>query len=564
MKIPEYQESVNIQAPKTNPLQVKTPEIPNVVPGAFGEDVAKATENLGAVGMKMSNTIMDHVIKQKELDNKILKLSATNKADKSITERFYDPTEEEYGDPDPISGKKKIRMKGIMMQVGEQNDNGYNESQLITSDVAAKIAATMPERVGKEWLAEYAPKAGAFHENALKYQSSQVKLGKAKEVDASIYELNKSMTLADTPEKMQAGVDEARKLATYKSDLYGDTIGRTKTLDDTVAMAVESGISAYLKRTKGDIAGAEGMLAKLNLPEITNTYIQGKIQTLGKQEINRAEFEKKQNDLKNQADAIIDVAEGKDSFLNPSLALQEKALNDPKGLGEILARVKASTEKTGAPSDYTDDYQVEDKNAGYLGIVKDLSSAKSLPELVEKGVKAITDNPDMDVDQKAAIAYMIAQKKDRIEKRTAKVNESIAYYKEQNYPHPVRDSIQKDPEQAAIDAGYKSVIDWADKSIQSEQIKNEAIFTYQKALQQNKKPSVAYNEAIKSAIALQYPELMVHLNGEDIPNGFVTSTGKATILLPKESKVESHKIWNPTTFKFETNPNRKVKSETTK
>jgi hypothetical protein len=550
MKIPTYDRQVGIKTPQEGIAEVKAPVVPDVLPAAYGANVGQATEAVGTKIVSEADKFGAYMLKQRELDMKVLKANATNLADTHIQEAMYDDTPEEYGIPDPVTGKYKTRPRGTMNQVGEEAEGGYSRTKQLTSDYVSKIASSLPAGIQAEWIQEYGSHANTIHESALKHEASQKRIGKAKDISASITNLTKNAAMAQTPEDLQAAVSKAGELADTQADILGMLPSeRQKTKDEAQAAVAESSITTYLHKTRGDADGANLLLAQLNLPAATNTLLQGKIDTISKAEKSRVEYETKQKQLDGQADTIVDVALGKDSFLNPSLQLQERAAADPEGLGKILALVKESGAATKLKGAFEQDYTAETNNQGYADSIKQLASTKTLAELTKTGLEILIKNPKMDADLKASIAYYIEQKR-------AKVM--------QEHYDPLKDAIQKDPQQAAHDFGIVKIMQWADDTFQTQATKDQAIYRYEQAIAQKKTPKQAYDIAVDHTIRLEYPELSLAVDQGLIPNGVISKKGKANIFLPKESKAVSHKIWNPKTFKFEPNPNRKAESETTK
>lgn len=573
MKIPEYQQEVSIQ-----PAQRQEGTVPNVLPAAYGTGVAEAQEVLGKTAMaetqKVGTSLINHLQLQQELDRKTLHTEYDSKFKIKHQEAAYNTEQEEYFDANGNS--KGMRNKGYMLQMGEQGDGkkafikidgklvssgAYATQQRTDEAIVNSLATEMPadDLSKKTWIAGTTAQRATFADQAIQYEGQQYRLGQSKIYISALDENIKTGGTVQTLEQAQSLLKEGEKNWTGLSDNAGELpADRARTKSEYELKIGESAVLGFLRNNGGDIEKTKALLDNLSLSEPNHNLIAEKILTTGKQIAEMKIYQQKQSNLKNQADAIIDVATGKDSFVNPSVALQEKAALDPKGLGEILARAKksaTSTEKvdaqgkiTGKPA-YSGDYSPEKANVKYVKGIKQLASAKTLEEFTKLGLDIIEKNPDMDVDQKASIAYYIGQKKDALM---------------QQYYGPMKKALQSNPKQTAEDVGYNAIIDWADKTFRSDEVKQQAVMSYQKGLMDGKKPNAAYQDAMKSSIIIEHPEMSLYMENGAMPNGVVSKQGKANIVLPQKSTVEAHKIWNPTTFKFEDNPKRKVKSETTK
>jgi len=108
MKVPTYEERVVRATPQTTPIQQPNISMPRVVPDAFGENVAQATQNLGAAVGKLAGHIQQ--MAKDEQDKEVLKRDTAFSQDLQ-----YHLTNNE-DETVQINGQDVTRKKGYLLR----------------------------------------------------------------------------------------------------------------------------------------------------------------------------------------------------------------------------------------------------------------------------------------------------------------------------------------------------------------------------------------------------------------------------------------------------------------
>lgn len=278
MKVPTYSEQVQKVTPQTEPVQAPSVTIPGVVPGAFGGDIAKATEQLGKVGEQLAGHLMK--IQQERQDKQVMQLetafrqemqgSLMNNEDETIS----------------VNGKEITRKKGFLMRplsqaqgVTEEFDNLYQSKtrQRYLDGLSKYQRDKLEPALDNQYLSlrnqiitHEANQLDADFKNATESNYKQ------KVLDASIIRDGKQLALA---------IEDAQKtIAPYNSryDQATRKIENEKAAEDIAKTAILSSIEQT-----GDYAMADMMLSAVKDKISPATYSELSTE-IGKRAVNMA------------------------------------------------------------------------------------------------------------------------------------------------------------------------------------------------------------------------------------------------------------------------------------
>jgi hypothetical protein len=132
MKIQSYEPSVSPVTPTLTPPRPLAP-----VDGAYGENVAKAVEGLGDVGLAIGMKMMAHAEEQqREKDNADIANIDTNFT-MSMQDKLWNQDDEKV----VIEGNEVVRKKGFLnRELGATANSAVEFEQLMSKEIPAMIA----------------------------------------------------------------------------------------------------------------------------------------------------------------------------------------------------------------------------------------------------------------------------------------------------------------------------------------------------------------------------------------------------------------------------------------
>jgi len=120
---------------------------------------------------------------------------------------------------------------------------------------------------------------------------------------------------------------------------------------------------------------------------------------------------------------------------------------------------------------------------------------------------------------------------------------------------PIRDEQEIPPEVIKQEGGIQAVIRWNKEHGENDP---QTINDYLKDVHSGKSPMEAYNNAIKTKIVKDHPEVAVQ---KDVPNRIIGNDSKSFHIFTVETKIYPARIWNEKLGRFEINPNREQSND---
>jgi len=198
--VPKAERSVRPRAPV-----VRTPDVGGTVPGAFGEDVAKAQIELGATGVKAGTTLLQHMARQKYYRDQEIGDSQGNKLNDFVTNSLYSTEEVDIDIPsaDGTSVSAKVQ-KGYL---NRQNHAAFGSYEGLKNDLETRksedIAALGDNATAiNRYMARYNSVYKTSLKSTLAHEATEARSGARN----TIYE-----TVAQELTKLPALTDEERK-----------------------------------------------------------------------------------------------------------------------------------------------------------------------------------------------------------------------------------------------------------------------------------------------------------------------------------------------------------------
>lgn len=260
MKVPTLERQV-----QENPALLPTPSVSGAVPGAFGENVAIATKELGKSIGDLGNVLAQHALKQQDFANKTKNFELEKKLNDDFVNKLTSEEEETY-EIEGTDGKKTshTRLAGLINQTGYAADGAslrWNQYALPKIDeYAAQIKSPEYQLQFKEnAYTQYRSHYNTIisHEQKEMAQAYKDTIDAKLQTNANLFPAaspeDKTKIIIDAHETIAAGYN--RGLYTYeqaqkKIEDFNGTIVKTDIYNDNSAQEVQSKVLAELK--KGD------------------------------------------------------------------------------------------------------------------------------------------------------------------------------------------------------------------------------------------------------------------------------------------------------------------------
>jgi len=237
------------------------------------------------------------------------------------------------------------------------------------------------------------------------------------------------------------------------------------------------------------------------------------------------------NSMKYRTDIIKGVAAGDKTWNNPA-TLDKIASNDP-ALGSALQLVSDAQSK-----DKVDYEPTSKEGQEYADSVNKLLTGMTVKEVndyLPTAIKQISKLPAAEMQSRLAILINAAD--DRAKNL------------------PLRDQTDIPPEVIKQEGGLQAVIRWGKQHGDNDP---QLINDYLEATHNGDSPSTAYNNAIKTKIMKDHPEVAAQ---KDVPNRVINNDSKSFHVFTGQTTIYPARIWNEKLGRFEINPNREESND---
>lgn len=507
------------QVTETPPL-ISTPQISGPVRGAFGEDVGKATENLGrsigdvASGLKYVENML---VKQKEDQNRVDDAKRENMYIKAWQDRLYSQEMEEVKNPadpgaDPRSigtpkldtnGQPLRRPRGYLVRSGEEVDINMPSSMIQdNANIAGPLLSQIKDPKRREALAiKLDNHFVSIREKGIQHTITETRKGKIRNFEQSRLNYIDSAVLADSPESLRGllqNVDDT--VASQEKTLGMGLAWSIKESHDDKEKVLFKAANSVLEST-GDINKAKELLnspeLKQLIPEDLYPVIEDKLNASN----SRIESVQKSLRIKQEYTTRIDTfnkfISGEYNATNSSDVVKQLTISDPE-LGIALQKaIKSQAKPFLGGEAKAGHYEEEEKNIDFAEAAKlALSSATSQQDRGEFLLNILKDKSNLSVDKLAVLSdlsMLIAQ-----ESKNGK-----------NDASPV-----KTEKQNAIISGVKGLLSSPSPLFSSFNL----LSTYVNLLKGGKTPQEAHSEAIKNEITRVNPQVTKYKIGDVVTN----------------------------------------------
>lgn len=500
IKIPQYNQQVGLSTPRVS--SVTAPDSSLVLNSMNKQYAANASLAKGAGDI--ASVVAKHAQEQQELKNDQQVSQVLTQYSQDKQGRYFDKNMEAV----KVNGQDVTRPKGLMYRsLGQANgalvesDEWYMSSkskyldQVKSPTHRAKLELMMDKDYQSSRLSVNKHEAAEWRKDLVNTSKSALKM----QIE-NAYGADREDSLNTAIENGVLTADALNKAAAY------DEVTAAVSLQDTTSKIVENSVLGKLRKT-GDVAQAEALLETVKDKVTEKTYegLKSKISEAGKNIAKQAEVNSKLVTLKNESQLLDEISSGNVTWLNSS------------DIGKSVAAGEISQEFGQAAIKYIDSPQSidatgDEDSEAYIKSVKEIFNAKDKQSLRSALVNVLNGGSDGRIS-KDDIAFIFKAAKERGDSLSG-IDKPGAYAPGSKQP--------------IIDAGMKSVIDWAEKSNIGKP--SGVIRDYLSALEStDNNPKDAYNIAINSAVLQRNPAL---ISLPDIPNETLNSGGTVQANIP--------------------------------
>lgn len=541
MQVPQLDQSVGLEAPQVAPARQ-----PNVIPGAFGGDVAAGVQKAGEEGVRLADAVANHIAKENFWKGQAAIANSALQVRNQFQDMAYSTDQvpkqaAPVSNTAPMSGAANAAAAtGIETQPkGYLNRQGFNANGVTEEFINNAMPmrdSFMSQFKGSPKLQEIAAKQfdeiyNSYYDQVSKHEATQYRTGMNNTFGSATLSTISTAAQADSPQSLMAGIQQITQATTKQLQYKGadpDTINNT--LQNNIATATSKAVVNKLQAT-GDLAQAKAMLdsVKDQIPADRYDKIDSMLTTGFQRLQQQGEIASKQKQISGQASLLGQLAAGKGGWMN----LDDMASLVQQGaVSEKFA--KAYSDVIAAKGNYN---PREDQN-----------------ENVPKFIDAIYKAPDQDTLHSTLI-NMMEQHKDMSQDEMAILINS-ALKRSGSLPLSAKFPSQgtADPKQQNVDAGAMSVVNFGRRNnLTPDEISFMYGSYYNKTAKGMPVPQ-AMQEATHAYAISKYPAVATM---EGTPTAIATpSAGVKYLHFNSNTTVEPARVWNPKTGVFDVNTNR--------
>jgi hypothetical protein len=531
-KIPVTEESVRMQAPQAPTVRAREYQIPGAVPGAFGENVSKATENFGKTMGNSSESLFKILEKKREDQETVKAAEIENKFMLGLQDIEYGPGTVSKKD---ANGNDITVPRGTKLRLGYSAEDSVVDMHTNSLKLREDLLQNMPDGLEKQKLdqrmqAHFLTK----RESQIVHATTQIR---AADKDTFV---SRNKTMIDSVVADPATLGEATtKIQEYHRDeqkRFGDSLAETaiktdKDLSDAVFKAADS----LYRRTMSEdatVALAESAKDKFSNPGVfqeTMDRIEKNLPVIKK----TADYNVKLSQVNYETDLVLGLADG--SIVPQSIDIGKEVVS-----GRITQEFAKSL-KTYRDNPIAIDMLSDPDNDAFVSNLQEIFDSKDKAGVRKAIVNVLKGGADGKLSQDQ---FSLAIK------TAAMRNKGLGALEN------AKETIYANNKQLDVDAGFRTINDWADT--QKIDDKKQVLQDYVSNLTKNMAPNVAVAVAQRSYAVKKYPPAATM---ENPPNMIVGPDSNIKLIFPTKTKVAANRLYNPKTRKFDLNPEIHTKSE---
>ena len=538
-----------------SPQTIQAPKLSNAVPGAFGEDVAVATEGLGKSIQGVANTAANIVAYQNAQEAKQQEARIKTKSLTDWNDFLY--SQEEIVVKDANGNDRKI-LKGANFRTGDDAKGLATAATEFAFKQEQELLPLARNENSKQELQNFLANTRlSYLEHVSNHEFTEVRKAREDYYKNSSLNLIDQATLAKNPKTLSGSIQEIKKNnATWASALTKGTAWLEQQNHDDIAKALWNSTDSVLETT-GSVDAAKQLLndesLKAYIPEDLYKVTEEKLGDRGdrlKQQINRKnslyEYERTYN-------VAAGIGSGKINLDDPNIDVLQLAGGNTK-LSIALRTIQEQRYKGKVKS------QLADKNYTGINTYQIFSEGKEGADLMgfQKHLRAVlkTGSKEQLNDTMIDALNAYGNKEYSQEKLNIIINEVANQAK----IVPLQDDDDMPgitPQEIDKRAGIKNIDDWSKITKTSD---DNTYVQYINAVNAGMKPQEALDLAKRSTMVKIYPELA----GLDVlPSAVVDSNDQVRFIYEKNSSLTPDRVYDRQSMGFKPN-SKKPKNDNSK
>ena len=385
MRVPEYQRKVPIETARTQAPRMPQITMPRAVPGAFGANVAKATQALSEVGTK----IADHLLQmaQDKQDREVLHRETESRKD--WQNRLTNREEETI----KINGQDITRPKGFLVRQLEQAEGSMQEAD----EAYQKMRSQYLDGLSQYQLDKLGPAMDSYYETVRNriniHEANQYDESDRIATESNLAQKTLDASIIRAPDQLTAAIDDAIKTAAPYYRKFDEAT--RKILNEKISSdIVEAATISNLQNT-GNLISSQALLdsAKDKISQSTYNDIRSKLAKGDKSMKAEAERIRTENIVNGRFDYISKIADGTLDWANSAEIIRQVALTDPK-LAEAMTK---NIQKGG--------FEVEEKDEVFMELAQSIFTSADSKTISDFLVRALSETKNISRDRLTILVY---------------------------------------------------------------------------------------------------------------------------------------------------------------
>lgn len=406
MRVPKYQRRVGIKTARTRAPRVPTPRMPQitmpkVVPGAFGANVARATQALGEVGTKIAGHLLE--MAKDDQDREVLRRETEYRQD--LQNRLINGEEETI----QINGQDVTRPRGLLRR---QLNQAKGSTQELDKVYQEEIRNQYLEGLSRYQLDKLEPAIDSHYlsvrNSVITHEANQLDEDFKNITESNLAQKTSDASIIRDSEQLTSAIDDAIKTAEPYYRKF-DEATRKILYEKITSNIVEAATISTLQNT-GSLVSSQILLdsAKDKIAESTYSGIKGKLAAGHKSMIAETERIRSINKVNSRFDYIAKIADGTLNWANSAEIIRQVALTDPK-----LADAMTKNIKKGG-------FGVEEKDEVFMELAQSIFTSADPETISDFIVAALSETKTISRDRLAVLVYAARKRAEELNKEPGK------------------------------------------------------------------------------------------------------------------------------------------------
>ncbi len=397
MKVPTYQRQVPIETARTQAPRMPRITMPRVVPGAFGVDVARATQALSEVGEKIAGHLLQ--MAQDDQDREVLRRETEYRQD--LQNRVINGEEETI----QINGQDVIRPKGFLRR---QLNQAKGSTQELDKVYQEEVRNQYLGGLSQYQLDKLEPAMDSHYlsvrNSVITHEANQLDEDFKNITESNLAQKTLDASIIRDSDQLTSAIDDAIKTAEPYYRKF-DEATRKILYEKIAANIVESSTTSTLQNT-GSLVSSQALLDSVKGKIAQSTYSDIKSKLTKGDKTMRAEAKRIEtlNKVNNRFDYISKIADGTLDWANSAEIIRRVALTDPK-LAEAMTK---NIQKGG--------FELEEKDEVFMDLAQEIFKSADSETISNFLVTALSETKTISRDRLAVLVYAAKKRAEELNK----------------------------------------------------------------------------------------------------------------------------------------------------